>query len=114
MTHQELLNEFMDLQKEFSNLEDRYRELFDEMESLKSSKEFGGIFIFEDGSKKFISFMQKARGIKNGPERPIDFKLNFNQQMLINWIEECKSTLDQKALKESKVGELLPDGKRRK
>ena len=94
-SQQELLNDYMDLQKEFSDLEDRYKKLYEEVENAKKSKTFGAVFFFEDNSSQFIPFMQDVRGIMKHGNRPIDFKLNFHYEHFIEWLNQCKHALKQ-------------------
>ena len=89
-----LQKEYDELQDAFTQLDIMHQNTLLELEKYKESHEYGATFEFENGNTVFIPVLGFINNLRLGDNKPISYKLNFNESNMVQWIYSCDIALE--------------------
>ncbi len=98
--YDELYEEHVKLQNKNMELMDTNTMLMSKIAQLSQSLKYGATFHFFNSEPKLQPIFSTVRGITSNGERPHKYELNFDDDTLADWLEECEHTLIQETKNE--------------
>ena len=88
------VEEYTELVTQHAELSKKYTEIVNNYIEMNKALQHGAIFSFEIGDPIFVRIFEKVEGLNNNGARPNKVVLNFNQDTVKDWLQECKAILE--------------------